>query len=499
MNGHEKSDDPIVPRKPSNDPRPPGEERVEGRGSAGGNPPRPDTPGTQSPQSGVPNGLERIRRAAIRDRQAQFTALLHHVDLARLEAAFGALNPKAAPGVDGAMWRDYVDRLSENLDSLLDRIHRGVYRAKPSRRAYIDKPDGGRRPLGIAALEDKIVQRAIVEVLTPIYEVDFLGFSHGFRPGRRAHDALDGLAYAIERGKTNWVFEADIQGYFDAIPHERLMQFLEHRIGDPRVLRLIRRWLKAGVLEEDEWRPTETGSPQGASISPLLANIYLHYVFDAWAHEWRRANARGEVYIVRYADDFVVCFQYREEAERFHAELQERFLEHGLALHPEKTRLIEFGRFAAENRKERGEGKPATFDFLGFTHICGRTLNGRSFRLLRHTIARRFGRTLKRIRERLIRTRHMPVAVVGAWLRRVVNGWDQYHAVPTNMWRVGCLRQEIAKAWLFALRRRSQHDRTNWSNLQPLLAHWLPKPRILHPWPHHRMHARLTTRKSRMR
>ena len=317
------------------------------------------------------SALERIRQVACRDKGARFTALWHHVyNVDRLREAYFSLKRNAAPGVDGETWQHYGEDLEGNLQELCTRLKRGAYRAKPVRRVYIPKADGRQRPLGVTALEDKVVQRAVVKVLNAIYESDFLGFSYGFRPGRNPHNALDALYVGIMRKRVNWMLDADIRGFFDAIDHEWLMKFVEHRIADQRVLRHIKKWLNAGVMEDGKRTQAEKGTPQGGSVSPLLANVYLHYVFDLWVHQWRKRHARGEVIIVRFADDFTVGFQYREDAERFLEELRERFQRFHLELHPEKTRLMEFGRYAAENRKRRGEGKPESFDFLGITHTC---------------------------------------------------------------------------------------------------------------------------------
>jgi group II intron reverse transcriptase/maturase len=490
MNEPEKSDGSVVPEKPPNKASSKAAEGVEGSVPAEGNPSEPNASRTQCRDSDAPSGLERIRLAAQRDRNARFTALLHHVDVPRLNAAYFAQNREAAPGVDGQTWADYRANFEDNLEDLHRRIHSGGYQAKASRRAYIPKPDGGQRPLGIAALEDKIAQRAVAEVLGAVYEVDFMGFSYGFRPNRRPHDALDALAYGIEKGKVNWVLDADIRGYFDAIPHEQLMQFVERRIGDNRMLRLLRKWLAAGIMEDGEWRRTDRGSPQGASISPLLANVYLHYVFDVWAHEWRQTSARGEVILVRYADDFIVGFQHRDDAERFLAAMRERFGAHGLELHPDKTRLIEFGRFARSRRDERGQGPPETFDFLGFTHSCGVDRRGR-FLLRRHTIANRFRRTLARIRDELRVRWHEDVSEVGTWLGSVLTGYFAYFAVPTNLHRMRAMRDQVSRLWLRALRRRSQKDHTTWVDMQVLIGLYLPAPRYTHPWPEQRMKKRL--------
>src|ERR1022692_2915063 len=388
MNDRGKSDSRVVPAKLANKTGQPVAELVEERRLAKGNTVQQNAPRTQGRDDGASSALERVRRVARKDKEARFTALLHHVDLDRLWAAYAAISPKPAPGVDKVTWDAYGQDLRANLEDLLRRVHSGAYRASPSRRVYIPKPDGRQRPLGIAALEDKILQRAVVEVLNAIYEEDFLGFSYGFRPGRRPHDALDALAVGIEKRKVNWIVDADIRGFYDSIDHEWMLKFLEHRIADQRVLRLIRKWLKAGVIEHGEWSETTEGTPQGASASPLLSNVYLHYVFDLWAHQWRRRNARGEVILVRFADDYVAGFQHRDDAERFLAELRDKFAKFSLELHAEKTRLIQFGRFAAQQRKQRNLGKPETFDFLGFTHICGKTKSG-NFALRRITISER--------------------------------------------------------------------------------------------------------------
>jgi group II intron reverse transcriptase/maturase len=407
-----KSDDLVVPAKPPNNAQGRAAEAVEGRGSAKGNAAGETRPGRRAGQ-GVPSELDRVRRAAQKDRNARFTALLHHVSVDRLRAAYWALEPKAAPGVDGVTWHEYGEDLENNLADLHARVHRGSYRAKPSRRTFIPKPDGRLRPLGVAALEDKLLQRAVVEVLNAIYEQDFLGFSYGFRPGRKPHDALDALATGILKRRVNWVLDADFRDYFSSLDHQWLERFLEYRIADRRVLRLIRRWLGAGVIEEETWTACEEGVPQGASASPLLANIYLHYVFDLWAHQWRTRHAHGDVVIVRFADDFVVGFEYRDDAERFWADLRDRLARFGLELNAEKTRLIEFGRFAARDRKARGLGKPETFQFVGFTHICAKTRKGR-FKLRRITDRKRVRAKLHALRGEMRRTNHKPRATASS-------------------------------------------------------------------------------------
>jgi group II intron reverse transcriptase/maturase len=430
-----------------------------------------------------------VREVARRDKDARFTALLHHVSLGRLRAAYWAIRPQAAPGVDGVTWADYGQGLEANLLDLHGRVRSGRYRAKPSRRVYIPKADGRLRPLGIASLEDKIVQRAVVEVLNAIYEVDFRGFSYGFRPGRGPHDALDALAVGIQRKKVNWVLDADIRDFFSRLDQSWLRRFLEHRIADKRVLRLIDKWLAAGVIEDEDWSATEEGSPQGASISPLLANLYLHHVFDLWAGWWRKRRAHGDVIIVRFADDFIVGFEHEHDARRFWSELRERLARFGLELHPDKTRLIEFGRFAAHDRAAQGLGKPETFTFLGFTHICAKSRTGR-FWLRRITISKRMRAKLREVGDHLKRRRHQPVAVQGQWLRSVVQGHLAYYAVPGNIDAVAAFRDQVERHWFKALRRRSQRSRINWTRMGRITTRWLPRAHVRHPFPEVRFAAR---------
>jgi RNA-directed DNA polymerase len=474
-----KSDDPVVPAKPPN--KAVAAEAVEERGSAKGN-----TIGTThsgpSAGQGVSQGLDRVREAARKDKEARFTALLHHVDLDRLRAAYRALSPKAAPGVDGVTWATYGQNLEGNLQSLHTRLHRGSYRAQPSRRVYIPKADGRQRPLGIASLEDKIVQRATVEVLNAIYEADMLGFSYGCRPGRGPHNALDALATGILRKKVNWVLDADLRDFFTSFDHGWLMRFLEHRIGDTRILRLIQKWLKAGVIEDGSWSEGVTGVAQGASVSPLLANVYLHYTFDLWAHQWRKRHSHGDVVVVRYVDDVVVGFEHQADAERFLVDLRERLAKFALELHPEKTQLIEFGRHAASNRAERGLGKPETFGYLGFTHICGKTTTGQ-FKLQRITMRKRMRAKLHQVKDRLQRCRHLPIPVQGRWLSSVLHGHYGYYAVPGNSVALSGFRYQVTHLWLRSLRRRSQRHRLPWTRMDRLARQWLPTPRILHPYP----------------
>jgi RNA-directed DNA polymerase len=481
MNGDEKSDPAIVAVKPANEPWQPGKEWVEPRAGAEGN--ARDQHGVRAQNRAAPSsGIDRVRKAAQERKAEKFTTLLHHIDAALLCQSYHWLKRDAAPGVDGMTWDAYGEGLDARLCDLEGRIHRGSYRAQPSLRAYIPKPDGRQRPLGIAALEDKIVQRAVVEVLNAIYETDFLGFSYGFRPGRGQHDALDALAACIENRAVNWILDADIKGFFDNISHEWMMRFAEHRIGDRRVLRLIRKWLKAGVVEDGIRQPVMKGTPQGAVISPLLANVYLHYVYDLWADQWRRRHAHGTMIVVRYADDTVVGFEHRADAERFLADLRIRMAEFDLELHPDKTRLIEFGRHAASDRAERGDGKPETFNFLGFTHICSRSRRG-GFQLARHTRRDRKQAKLLEITEDLRRRWHQDVAGQGRWLGSVVRGFFAYHAIPTNFRALSAFRHHVVELWRRALRRRSQKDRTSWTDMDRLANRWLPKPRISHPWP----------------
>lgn len=428
-------------------------------------------------------GLQRVREAAKREKRLRFTALLHHVSVALLVNSFYALKRGAAPGVDGLTWQEYETDLDRRLEDLHSRVHRGTYRALPSKRAYIPKPDGRQRPLGIAALEDKIVQHAVGTVLNQIYEEDFLGFSYGFRPGRSAHDALDALSVGILRKKVNWVLDADIRDCFGSFSHEWMVRFLQHRIGDRRILRLIKRWLRAGVLEDGKWSETEKGTPQGAEISPLLCNVYLHYAFDLWVQHWRKHRATGEVIVVRYADDSVLGFQYRADAERFLQEWRERLQKFGLELHPSKTRLIEFGRFAIRDRKRRGERKPETFNFLGFTHICGQGWKNGKFFVLRRTIRERLLAKLKQVKAALRVRMHQPLAEVGRWLRSVVQGYFNYHAVPGNLASLRSFRIEVRKRWLHVIRRRSQRSGMTWELFERLETQWLPIPKLLHPYP----------------
>lgn len=492
MNGSGKSDRPVVPRKPPNKAAgtPAAAEGVEERGLAKGNPRQFPRSRTQS-RGMLRRKLWRIRQVAKRRRKEKFTALWHHIyNPNRLHEVYWAVNRSSAPGADGVTWKQYGEQLWRNLTDLAARLMRGAYKPLPVERVYIPKGDGRQRPIGKNAMEDKIVQRAFTEVVGEIYEADFLGFSYGCRPGRSQHNALDALCVALSRRRVNWVLDADICGFFDAIDHEWMLRFLEHRIADRRVLRQVQRWLKAGVLEEGEVHVAEAGTPQGGNVSPLLANIYLHYVLDLWAHRWRRQHARGDVIIVRYVDDFVVGFQYREEAERFLADLRERMLRFRLELHADKTRLIEFGRFAAVNRQQRGEGKPETFNFLGFKHICSTSSQGK-FIVRRHTMGQRLTTKLRAIKVDLKRNRHQKLAQQRQRVSAVLRGHFQYYGVPFNNRALGVFYQEVLWHWWRALRRRSHKHNLPWKRFCRKAGRWLPQPRVHHPYPQQRL--RVTT------
>jgi len=491
MYGHEKSDPAIVAMKSANEVEqlaaeqsaatPTAAEPVEPRAGTKGNACQQTMPWAQS-QTSMPHALERIRTIARERKKEKFISLFHHISVDLLDDAFYELKVDAAPGVDRLTWKDYEADLERNLEDLHNRVRSGAYRARPSRRVYIPKPDGRQRPLAVAALEDKIVQRAVAAVLNAIYEEDFLGISYGFRPGRGAHDALDALCVGIHSKKVSFILDADIRSFFDEINQQWMIRFLEHRIGDRRIIRLIRKWLKAGVVENGVVTVSDRGTGQGSVISPLLANIYLHYTLDLWAVRWRQRNATGDMIFVRYADDFIVGFQHESDARRFLDEMRERLKKFALSLHPEKTRLIEFGRFAAERRMRRGLGKPETFNFLGFTFICGNTRAGK-FQIRRKTRADRMRAKLKMIKTELWRRMHQPIPKQGKWLWYVVNGYFNYHAVPTNGRALHVFRHHVIDLWRRTLRRRSQKDRMTWERMTQLANDWLPQPIILHPWP----------------
>ncbi len=494
MNADGKSDGFVVPAKPANkDATEASAESAEERDPAKRNAQEAVLSRTQSRKVDRSRGLPSVREAARKDSQLKFTTLLHHIDQEALLEAFHELKKTAAVGVDGVTWRDYERNVEANLVGLHARLHRGACRAKPSRRAWIPKSDGRQRPLGIASLEDKIVQQAVAKVLSCVYEEDFIGFSYGFRRGRSQHDALDALSVAVTTKRVNWILDADIEGFFDMMDHDWLIKFLEHRIGDRRILRLIGKWLRAGVSEDGEWSQTSVGAPQGAVISPLLSNVYLHYVLDLWIEWWREQRGHGDVIVVRYADDFVIGFEHRNEAQACLAELHERLAKFGLKLHGDKTRLIEFGREAIDRRKGRGEGRPETFDFLGFTHQCAKTRKGGRFIIHRHTMAKRMRATLHAIKEKLRQRMHRPLGENGRWLGRVVRGWLNYHAVPSNTKQLGRFVDEVTRHWLQVIRRRSERGRGQWTweRMHRLVRRHLPRPRIIHPYPEQRFRARL--------
>jgi RNA-directed DNA polymerase len=481
MNDPEKSDLGIVAVKPTNKAGRPVAEWAERRPGTKGNAGQQRMHRTQG-RDRMSQSLDRVRKAARLRKKDRFTALFHHITVDALRTAFYALRRKAAAGMDGMRWQDYEAELEPRLEDLHNRVCRGAYRPQPSRRTYIPKADGSQRPLAIAALDDKIVQGATVMVLNAIYEGDFCGFSYGFRPGRGPHDALDALCVAIDHRKVSWIIDADIQNFFGAVSQEWLVRFLEHRIGDKRIIRLIQKWLKAGILEDGVVTVEDKGTGQGSVISPLLGNIYLHYVLDLWAKRWRQREATGDMIIVRYADDLVVGFEHEDDARRFLDAMRARLEEFELSLHRDKTRVIEFGRRAAVNRKKSGLGKPETFMFLGFTFICGKSRSGR-FQLQRKTRGDRMRTKLRTIKEELWRRLHWPIPEQGKWLKQIVNGHFAYFAVPTNARALAAFRHHVEELWRRTLRRRSQKDGFTWDRTTKVADHWLPKPRILHPWP----------------
>lgn len=497
MNADGKSDARIVPVKPANNGAAEAPaELAEERRPVERNTKQSNLDRTQSRTERRSSGLRGVREAARKSRQLKFTALLHHVNVPLLRSSFYRLKKTAAVGVDGVTWHEYERDLESHLVDLHGRIHRGAFRAKPSKRAYIDKTDGRKRPLGIASLEDKIVQQALRTVLECIYEEDFLGFSYGFRPRRSPHQALDALYVGITEKRVNWILDADIEGFFDNIDRDWLVKFIEHRVGDKRIVRLIRKWLNAGVIEGTDWSDNGKGTPQGAVLSPLLANIFLHYVFDLWIDWWRKRNAQGNCIVVRYADDFVIGFEHEADARACLEALQSRMSKFGLKLHPTKTRLIEFGERGWTRHRDEGTGKCETFDFLGFTHICTGTRRGDRFVIRRITMASRLRRTLARIGEGLRRRRHQPIGTVGRWLASVVRGWQGYHGVPLNYPRLMQIREAIFHLWLAQLRRRSQRGKQRWTHerMGRLVRTHLPPAKITHPWPSIRHHARLRAR-----
>src|SRR3984893_3313732 len=488
MHGPEESDSVIVAVKPTNQAEQSVAEPVEPRTETKGNADQQSTRRAQD-RASVSQALERGRQAARQRKKERFTSLLHHVDPAMLRTAFYAMKRDAAPGVDGMTWEIYEQDLDRRIETLHARVQAGTYRALPPRRSYIPKEDGSKRPLAVAALEDKIVQRAVAAVLSAIHEEDFLGFSYGFRPNRSQHDALDAVIVGISSKKVNYILDADIRSFFTEVSQEWVVRFLEHRIGDKRIIRLVQKWLRSGILEDGIVTVEEKGTGQGSVISPPLSNIYLHYVFDLWAERWRRREAAGDMIIVRYADDTVIGFEHEADARRFWDAMRERLREFSLSLHPEKTRLIEFGRHAAQNREKRGLGKPETFKFLGFVLICGKSRRG-DFQIRRRSRHDRMRAKLREIKEGLRLRWHLPIPDTGKWLGQVVAGYFAYHAVPTNSAAIGAFRCHVTVLWHRRLCRRSQKARLVWPRMAKLADDFLPKPRILHPWPNVRFAVR---------
>jgi group II intron reverse transcriptase/maturase len=483
-NGHRKSDKSKVAAKfPNKTDAKPGAEEMEPRDLPKGNPAKQNIDRIQS-RKNVQNAFERVRQAAQKDRRLRFNSLFHQVySLDTLRCSFMSLKKDAAPGVDGQTWRHYEENLEEYIQDLSKRLAQGGYRAKPVRRVYIPKEDGRQRPLGVTTLEDKIVQRALVEVLNAIYETDFLGFSYGYRPGKRQHDCLDALYVGQLTRKINYVLDCDIRGFFDTISHEWMIKFIEHRIADKRIIRLIKKWLNAGVLEDGLLKSTKEGTPQGGSVSPFLANVYLHYVFDLWAQHWRKTKAKGDMIMVRWADDIVVGFQSKHDAEIFKKELAERFAKFSLEMHPEKTKVIEFGPYAIANAKKRGKGKPETFDFLGFTHICGVKRSNGMFTVIRKTKSKKMRAKLKQVKIELRRRMHEPVPEIGKWLKSIVEGHCRYYGVPMNLSSLKAFRFQVIRYWHWTLNRRSQKPSVNWDRMKRYIDQWLPPVKIHHPYP----------------
>ena len=485
---HGKSDRRKVPAKFANkDDAMSSAERDGGKASNQGKQGKQNTSRTQQADKDMQSALDRVRKVAKSDKKVQFTNLMHHIsNIDRLRASYFAMKKTAAAGIDGETWKSYGENLEANLQDLSERVHRGGYRAKPVRRVFIAKADGKQRPLGVPVLEDKIVQRSTVEVMNAIYETDFLDLSYGYRPGKGQHHCLDALYMGLFVN-VNWVLDADIRGFFDNLNHEWLIKFVEHRIADKRVIRLIQKWLKAGVMFEGRLTETEEGVPQGGSISPLLANIYLHYVLDLWVQQRGRDKSRGNMVIVRWADDFVVGLEHKSQAEKFLTDLKERMLKFSLELHPEKTRILEFGRFAVSNRKKRRLGKPETFNFLGFTHICGQTLKNGKFTVLRQTIKKKMRAKLHDVKLELRKRMHQPVPEQGKWLRSVVGGHFRYYGVPTNQRAMCSFRHQVGWHWYRTLKRRSQKSKLTWARMHHHVDRWLPHVQILHPYPLQRL------------
>ncbi len=484
-----KSDEAIVPQKRTNKASSGVAESVEGRALTKRNTRECARDQTQCWENTM-SRLARVRETAVRHRKQTFTALMHHLTPTLLEQSFYQLKRKAAEGIDGISWSQYEEGLDDRLGDLCKRIQDGRYRPKPARRVYIPKADGSKRPLSILSVEDKIAQQAIVTILNQIYETDFMGFSYGFRPQRSQHDALDALAWSITRTRVNWVLDVDIRKFFDTVEHEWLIRMIQHRVQDKRLIKLIIRWIKVGITDDTGKRyPAQRGIPQGSVISPLLASIYLHYVFDIWSHQWRRKKAKGTVTVVRYADDVVLGFQYEWEAKEYLGLLNQRLQAFGLATHPEKTRLICFGRFAVSRRAARGEGRPETFDFLGFTHYCTTCRRG-NFKLGRKTSSKRLIKQIQEVKRVLRQRMHFPVNENLEWLNQVIRGHVNYYGVPGNSKAIGRFRMEIVRRWMKLLRRRSQRSKLNWEKFSPWVDRHLVKARVVHPYPEQRLRAK---------
>jgi len=489
MHADEKSDEGIGPMKRPNKEGLPSAEAVEERTSPEGN--GGQATAVRTPSRGVASSrLEAVRQAARQSKSVRFTALLHHITVDLLKQSYHSLERDSAPGIDGVTWQAYGENLEEKLTVLHDRIHKGSYRAHPARRTYIPKTDGTQRPLSIWCLEDKVVQQAVVTVLEAIYEEDFLGFSYGFRPGRGQHDALDALHVGILRKRVNWVLDSDIRAFFDAMAHSWILRFLKHRIADKRILRLIAKWLKVGIIENGRVTRGQCGAPQGAVISPTLANVYLHYAYDLWVHRWRRTKANGDMIVVRYADDTIIGFEHEHEAKAFLHDLHERLRAFELALHPEKTRLIRFGRHAAKQREKVGEGKPEPFDFLGFTHFCTRSRKWGSFVIGRKTIKKRMRAKLQAIKVELRKSMHDPIAKTGAWVKQMLQGHLNYFAVSGNHPSMWWFCNQVRWLWLKSLKRRSQKAHLSWERFRRLVDRFFPPIKVLHPLPCHRFDAK---------
>ena len=483
MDERGKSDRSIVPEKSPNNAGPSAAEGMEGRERTKGNSPERIVSRTQS-RTDTPSALARVRQTAHRDKALRFTALLHHVyDSGRLRTAYFALKRDASAGIDGETWRHYGEELEANLQDLAARLQRGAYRAKPVRRAYIPKADGRQRPLGVPTLEDKIVQRAVVEVLGAIYETDFLGFSYGFRPRRSPHQALDALAVGIGTKRVKWVLDADLRSFFDTLKHDWLVKFVEHRIGDRRVLRLIQKWLAAGVLEDGRRTVSEVGTVQGGSVSPLLANIYLHYVFDLWVQRWRkkRAQRRCRRRALRRRLHRGVRAPARGRAVPRRVARAVGAIRLGAAPGQDAT-----GRIRALRRDQIGGGGASASrrrsTFLGFTHICGWTRAGH-FTVLRHTMRKRWQAKLQEVKAELRRRGHASIPELGAYLRSVVGGHVRYYGVPLNSRAIQAFRWAVGRLWKRTLERRSQRTRVAWARMRRLIDRWLPPARVCHPYP----------------